>query len=652
MVAILVAFAVIGPLAAVRRVGRRGAHQPVALTVGAVGPGRADPGRGPLIAVLVALAVIGPFAGVAGIVAAQRIAAAVGGVGARGAQAAFAARVAGLVAFAVKGPFAAVRAARRRAAQGQAPAIGGVGAGGAQAGIVVDVPALVALAVIGPFAAVRARRNRAAQRQALAIERVGAGGTGAAAALVARLVAFAVEGPLAGVGGIADDFRGGRQGRQGLQRQIPGHRLAAGALIVAQGAAGVVAKHAVDAARVVAQHRQRRLHRPPVLAVEAEAALDVGGGGLGRRGRCRVAVGNRLRIVGGRGQGGDLDLGELGEAALGIGLQVQVERRDLLLGRGDVLHRLPHHQLGRRRVYGWPGGRPRRRHRRRYRIDDPDASRRRRRFRFLRAEEEIPGQRRMVPRHLLAVGLLDYLLPDPGQHLADLQARGVYVLQQGGRERAVRTLAVQRHVVRLGGIGDQGADAAADPRQPAADGGRAGRPHAARQVARQRIVAAGIQQHDVGARLALQLIEDGVQLDCLEIQVRLVLQLGIHRHQVVGAAHLQPVPGVEEQPDIRTAQGAGELPDQILGAVAVEVDALQHLEVEAAQHFRDGAAVIRRVRQDGGVLIGAVADHQGDPAPFGARGCAGGGEQKNESDPCQPLHRGPPTVAIVLFSRP
>ena len=77
-------------------------------------------------------------------------------------------------------------------------------------------------------------------------------------------------------------------------------------------------------------------------------------------------------------------------------------------------------------------------------------------------------------------------------------------LGQRGRERRVAALAVERDVARLRRVGDERADARLHLRQPLADGGRA-RAHGARQVARQRIVAAGIEEHDVGLALALEL---------------------------------------------------------------------------------------------------------------------------------------------------
>jgi hypothetical protein len=103
------------------------------------------------------------------------------------------------------------------------------------------------------------------------------------------------------------------------------------------------------------------------------------------------------------------------------------------------------------------------------------------------------------------------------------------------------------------------------------------------------------------------------------------------------------VPGKEEQPGFRALEPAGELAEGRAQARVVDVDRHDDLEAEVAQGDRDRPGVVGRVRQDRGLLgVGAVADHQGHPAPLAFDAFAGGqprlrrvNEQHEEGD-----HRG------------
>ena len=113
---------------------------------------------------------------------------------------------------------------------------------------------------------------------------------------------------------------------------------------------------------------------------------------------------------------------------------------------------------------------------------------------------------------------------------------------------------------------------------------------AAREIARERVVAAGVEEQDIGLRLPLHRALDEVEPDHLEVERRGGIGLRVDRDQVVLPAHLQPVPGVEEEADGRTPQRAGELGHLAVEGGLVEVDAFDDLEVELAQRGGQSAA--------------------------------------------------------------
>ena len=159
----------------------------------------------------------------------------------------------------------------------------------------------------------------------------------------------------------------------------------------------------------------------------------------------------------------------------------------------------------------------------------------------------------MVPWHLRPVCGADDVGAYFLQQLANLEPGRFDMRQQRGRERAVSGLAVERHGVRRRGIGDQGADTALQGCQAAAGRGRP-----AGDAAQERVVPAGVQNHDAGTVAALELVHDPLQRDRLELEIGLVLELRIDRDEKISARDLQSMAGIEEQRHLGVVQLASE----------------------------------------------------------------------------------------------
>ena len=155
------------------------------------------------------------------------------------------------------------------------------------------------------------------------------------------------------------------------------------------------------------------------------------------------------------------------------------------------------------------------------------------------------------------------------------------------------------------------------------------RAHGARQVLGQRIVPAGIEEHQVGLGAALHLLQHQIDRHGLEVEIALGVETGIDRGDVVLPRHLQAMAGIEEQRHVGAAQGLLERADGLLGGGPVEVASLDDLEAETSQRHRHAAGIVGRIGELHRVLIGRVADHQRD-ALFGKRDRAGT-QPKNEN---------------------
>ena len=146
-------------------------------------------------------------------------------------------------------------------------------------------------------------------------------------------------------------------------------------------------------------------------------------------------------------------------------------------------------------------------------------------------------------------------------------------------------------------------------RQAAPDIHRAGS-HGPREVRRERVVAAGVEEQDVGRRLALHRPLHEIKPHHFEIERRRVPQLRVDRDQVVGAGYLETVSGVEEHADVSADERSGEIADFSLERGLVEIYPVEDLK---AVHPQGGGHVTRIVAGVGElarVPVGRVTDHQ------------------------------------------
>jgi hypothetical protein len=209
---------------------------------------------------------------------------------------------------------------------------------------------------------------------------------------------------------------------------------------------------------------------------------------------------------------------------------------------------------------------------------------------------------------LLAFGRFLDLQPDVVEEAEDVQSRLVDRIDQRERERAILAGTVAGHRARLRRVGNQRAFRRLHLRKSAAGASQPG--------ALERIVAAGVEDQDVELRAAAaHLAQHQFRADHLEIEILPTGRVGIDRHQEIGAVHLQSVPGIIEQRDIRVRDGTAELGDRMVEADLVQVEqgiAADHGEPGRLQAAGHQPGVVARVGQPPDRGIGAVADHQRD----------------------------------------
>ena len=217
----------------------------------------------------------------------------------------------------------------------------------------------------------------------------------------------------------------------------------------------------------------------------------------------------------------------------------------------------------------------------------------------------------MTPGKLTLAGLFVDLRTHLGHRLLDFDAGLRDVADQCAGERRVLPVgAVECGLARAGRERDQRAFA----------GLHLGKAGADRDTARrrgfdpggERIVAAGIEEHQLHLGIAHGLVEREVDIDGgAELDVHLRLDVGVDRQEIVGAADGDAVTGIEEHGDVGALSALAKV-EQLLGhLVAGQVGAFDDVEADIAEHGGHRLGVDRRVRQLRDVLVGAVADHEG-----------------------------------------
>ena len=138
------------------------------------------------------------------------------------------------------------------------------------------------------------------------------------------------------------------------------------------------------------------------------------------------------------------------------------------------------------------------------------------------------------------------------EHILDLVAGLPDGSQQMLRVQAVGSTAIAGYGAGRSGIGHQRSDWRIHLRQPSLT-----RPCAAAK----RVVAAGIQNHDVGhVASSLHLVKNRLRIDCAVGHLVFTGNSGAYRNQVVAPLDLHAVTRVIEQPGAPAAQPVTKLP--------------------------------------------------------------------------------------------
>ena len=151
----------------------------------------------------------------------------------------------------------------------------------------------------------------------------------------------------------------------------------------------------------------------------------------------------------------------------------------------------------------------------------------------------------------------------------------------------------------------------------------------------ERIVAAGIEEHQLDLGVAHGLVEREIDVDGgAELDVHFRFDVGIDRQQIVGAVHRDAVSGIEEYRDIGALRLLAEFEQPLGHLVAGQVGALDDFEADIAKHARHRLGIDRWIGKLGDILVGAVADDKGDAAvrPGGVGGEHHANQGKNDGE--------------------
>lgn len=204
-----------------------------------------------------------------------------------------------------------------------------------------------------------------------------------------------------------------------------------------------------------------------------------------------------------------------------------------------------------------------------------------------RNEVEIPGQGRCFPRHLGTGGSLHDCPAHPLERLFHRKSGGFHQPDQFFGVDAVFSVAIGRSPPRRRGVGDEGT----------AGGIHAGQaPGCGAERSGKGVVAACIQNDDVHvAPRLLHLGQHQPGVHRLVTHLVLILDLGIHRNQVVGATHLNSVAGIVEQPHSARLELLAEALDRLVHLDKAEIGLFFHLKPEPPKSGRHGPGIIHRV---------------------------------------------------------
>ena len=203
---------------------------------------------------------------------------------------------------------------------------------------------------------------------------------------------------------------------------------------------------------------------------------------------------------------------------------------------------------------------------------------------------------------------------------------------------AVGVGAVLGHGVGARRHGDQRvARRVVDPGETGPDLGGPRGPHAFDQPVDERVVAAGVQDHEAELLRTGELAQEQGQRHRLVEQVAHPLELGVGGYEIVGAVHLHAVAGIIDHRHVRLGGADAEVAQGVGDLAAAKIELQVDLEVECFQLLGDGLRIPDRGHQLRGVHVIGDADHQGEPR-LGLGGRGGGGDPKQDTQPDRPSY--------------
>ena len=147
------------------------------------------------------------------------------------------------------------------------------------------------------------------------------------------------------------------------------------------------------------------------------------------------------------------------------------------------------------------------------------------------------------------------------------------------------------------------------------------RPAFCPQPGGERIVTAGVEDHEAQPPRLPELAQEQVERQRLVGQVALALELGIGRDQEVLARDLDAVAGEVDQRQIALLGLAAELAQGCAELAGVGIQHEVGLEAEPAQRLGHRLGIAGRIVQLGRVLVGADADDESETSLVLSLGC-------------------------------
>ena len=130
-----------------------------------------------------------------------------------------------------------------------------------------------------------------------------------------------------------------------------------------------------------------------------------------------------------------------------------------------------------------------------------------------------------------------------------------------------------------------------------------------------RIVPAGVEDHHFEPRLrGFHLAQDGCGIDQLKADVGLRFGRRIDGHQIIGPVHLQSVPRIIENCDVRAVSVLSERLGQFIEVRLVDIDlrfASHQREAELLKGLRHQRSIVGRIRKTPDRPIVRIPDDEG-----------------------------------------